>query len=110
MKRSSYSFVFLIIIILLAAAIWISFSTKRNNNYTYEDYKKSVKAGEVVSVTIEQNKEVPTGTVYVITSDPNDQKNQKFERREVAVGLSDGLYVELKSGVKDGELLRGIEK
>ena len=48
--------------------------------------------------------------VYVITSDPNDEKNQKFERREVQVGLSDGLYVELKSGVKAGERLRGIEK
>lgn len=69
MKRSSYSIVFLIIIILLAAAIWISFSTKRNNNYTYDDYKAAVKAGDVLSITIEQNKEVPTGTVYVLSKD-----------------------------------------
>ena len=48
--------------------------------------------------------------VYVLTSDPKDEENQKFERREVQVGLSDGLYVELKSGVKAGEMLRGIEK
>ena len=68
-RQSSYSFIFLIIILLLAAAIWVSFSTKRGNNYTYEDYQKAVKDGTVISITIEQNKEVPTGTVYVITSD-----------------------------------------
>ncbi len=94
MKRSSYSFVFLIIIILLAAAIWISFSTKRNNNYTYEDYRKSVKAGEVVSITIEQNKEVPTGTVYVLTGDyithhfnATDVREIESEAREMGVAV-----------------------
>ena len=68
-RQSSYSFIFLIIILLLAAAIWVSFSTKRGNNYSYEDYQKAVKDGTVISITIEQNKEVPTGTVFVITSD-----------------------------------------
>ncbi len=94
MKRSSYSFVFLIIIILLAAAIWISFSTKRNNNYTYDDYKKSVKAGEVVSITIEQNKEVPTGTVYVLTGDyithhfnATDVREIESEAREMGIAV-----------------------
>jgi len=48
--------------------------------------------------------------VYVLTSDPKDEENQQFERREVSVGISDGLYVELKNGVKEGEMLRGIQK
>lgn len=48
--------------------------------------------------------------VYVLTSNPEDVENQKFERREVSVGISDGLYVELKSGVKAGDMLRGIQK
>lgn len=48
--------------------------------------------------------------VYVLTSDPKDVENQRFERREVQTGISDGLYVELKSGLKAGEVLRGIEK
>ena len=97
MKRSSYSFVFLIIIILLAAAIWISFSTKRNNNYTYEDYKKSVKAGEVVSITIEQNKEVPTGTVYVLTGDYITHHFNATDVREIeseARGLGIAVKIE----------------
>ena len=45
--------------------------------------------------------------VYVLTSAPDDLKHQEFERRAVTIGLSDGLSIELKSGVKSGELLRG---
>ena len=45
--------------------------------------------------------------VYVLTSSPDDMKHQQFERRAVTIGLSDGLSIELKSGVKEGELLRG---
>ena len=48
--------------------------------------------------------------VYVLISDPNDTKHQEFERRAVNIGLSDGLAIELKSGVKAGELLRGNQK
>ena len=45
--------------------------------------------------------------VYVLTSAPEDIEHQQFERRAVTIGLSDGLSIELKGGVKSGELLRG---
>ncbi len=45
--------------------------------------------------------------VYVLTSSPDDIDHQQFERRAVTIGLSDGLSVELKSGVKKSDLLRG---
>lgn len=45
--------------------------------------------------------------VYVLTSRPEDTTHQQFERRAVTIGLSDGLSIELKGGVKSGELLRG---
>lgn len=48
--------------------------------------------------------------VYVLTSDPADDEHQQFERRSVSIGLSDGYYIELKDGVKAGELLRGNQK
>ena len=48
--------------------------------------------------------------VYVLTSKPDDVEHQQFERREGTVGISDGLYMEVKSGIKDGDLLRGIQK
>ena len=47
--------------------------------------------------------------VYVLTSAPDDTEHQKFERRSVTIGVSDGLSVEVKSGVNKGELLRGNE-
>lgn len=48
--------------------------------------------------------------VYVLTSNPNDTDHQQFERRAVTIGLSDGLVIELKSGVTSDELLRGNQK
>lgn len=48
--------------------------------------------------------------VYVLTSAPNDEEHQQFERRPVSIGLSDGYHIELKNGVKPGELLRGNTK
>jgi len=45
--------------------------------------------------------------VYVLTSSPDDTTHQQFERRSVTIGLSDGLSIELKSGVKVGDLIRG---
>ena len=48
--------------------------------------------------------------VYVLVSDSADTDHQQFERRAVTIGMSDGLAIELKSGVKAGELLRGNQK
>ena len=48
--------------------------------------------------------------VYVLVSDSADADRQQFERRPVTIGLSDGLSVELKSGVQAGELLRGNQR
>ncbi|MBR3307853.1 MAG: ATP-dependent zinc metalloprotease FtsH [Lachnospiraceae bacterium] len=53
----------------MAAAIWISFSVKRTSQYTQEDFFRAVEDGRVMTVTIQQNKEVPTGTIVVTTTD-----------------------------------------
>ncbi|MBR6851371.1 MAG: cell division protein FtsH, partial [Lachnospiraceae bacterium] len=65
MKKQNQSFVFLVIVLLLAAAIWVSFSTRQTSNYTKEAFEEAVANGDVVSITIAQNKEVPTGTIQV---------------------------------------------
>lgn len=41
--------------------------------------------------------------VYVLTK----SKPQAYERREITTGLSDGIYIEVKSGLKSGEKIRG---
>ena len=63
MKKQNHSFVFLVIILLLGAAIWISLSTRQTTNYTRDEFEDAVESGQVVSITIVQNKEVPTGTI-----------------------------------------------
>lgn len=44
--------------------------------------------------------------VYVLTS-PEDADEQTFERREVNVGLSDGIRMEITGGVAEGDRIRG---
>lgn len=47
-----------------------------------------------------------TTFVYVL----KDADNQIFERRKVTTGLSDGVKIEVKSGLKAGDKVRGNEK
>jgi HlyD family secretion protein len=45
--------------------------------------------------------------VYVLT-DSNDGQ-QHFKKRIVTTGVSDGIDIEIKKGLKQGEKIRGIE-
>ncbi|MBO4215423.1 MAG: efflux RND transporter periplasmic adaptor subunit [Bacteroidaceae bacterium] len=46
--------------------------------------------------------------VYVLTD--GSSTTQKFERRAVTTGTSDGINIEVKKGLKVGDQVRGIEK
>lgn len=48
--------------------------------------------------------------VYVLTSALADVENQKWERRPVELGISNGIYVAVKSGIKKEDRLRGIQR
>ncbi len=45
--------------------------------------------------------------VYVLT---DSVPNQKFSRRQVTTGISNGIKIEIKNGLKSGELVRGLKK
>ena len=45
--------------------------------------------------------------VYLLT---DSVPTQKFRKQPVEIGLSDGIYIEVKSGLKGNEIVRGIEK
>ncbi len=47
--------------------------------------------------------------VYVLTS-AEDAEEQTFEKREVATGLSDGIAIEIISGVTAGDRVRGAKQ
>ena len=47
--------------------------------------------------------------VYVLTSDP-EASDQTFDKREVRIGLSNGIDTEIVSGVAEGEKIRGAKQ
>lgn len=83
LKKQNQSFVFLVIVLLLAAAIWVSFSTRQSSNYTKEAFEDAVANGDVVSITIAQNKEVPTGTIQVALSNGAVRQFHATDVREI---------------------------
>ncbi len=83
MKKQNHSFVFLVIVLLLAVAIWVSFSTRQTSNYTKEQFEEAVAQGQVVSVVITQNKEVPTGTIQVTMNNSGIRQFHVTDVREI---------------------------
>ena len=45
--------------------------------------------------------------VYLLT---NDTSEQEFQRQPVTIGMSDGIRIEIKQGLKEGQQVRGAQK
>ena len=45
--------------------------------------------------------------VYLLT---DSVSGQKFDRKNVTTGVSDGINVEIKSGLKENDFVRGLKK
>ena len=69
---------------------------------------------EIVLEKVENVLSIPESTisfsndsafVYVLTKE--EGKDQEFDKKYIKVGLSDGINVEVKSGLKEGERVRG---
>lgn len=71
MKKQMKGFGIYIIVLLLvmAAFYYIAIYNKDTDNYKYSDFLEDVKNDEVKSVTVYQNKEVPTGKIVVRLND-----------------------------------------
>lgn len=48
--------------------------------------------------------------VDVLTSDPADTKHQEFKSVPVSLGISNGVYVEVKDGIDEKTLLKGAKE
>lgn len=55
-----------LILIFLAGFFYLSGRTRSTSDYTYAQFKKALAAGDVDSVTIRPNSEVPTGQVTAV--------------------------------------------
>ncbi len=64
-----------VIVLLIILAVWYSFDAKNvsRETYTYAQFEAALEAGEITDVEIRQNREVPSGILY-ITLDNNEQK------------------------------------
>lgn len=80
MKKGYRGFVLYAILVLAVVGIWyfLSETAITSDTYTYRQYQEDLEAGEVSSVTIEQNVETPTGTLIV-------KLKKDADRHEIAV-------------------------
>lgn len=52
----------------------------------------------------------PKPFVYVLTSNPNDEKHQKWNKLYVTIGLSDGINIEINGKITTKTIIRGHKK
>ena len=63
MKKNYRGFGFYIVLILVVIGVWYLLDSNQgvNNNYTYAQFEENLKDGDISSVKIDQNREIPTG-------------------------------------------------
>ena len=76
-----------------------------NANITLSEARQALSISETC-VEFEDGK----AYVYRLTSAEKDVENQKWERIPVELGISDGVYVVVKSGINKTDRLRGIQR
>ncbi|MCR5467771.1 MAG: ATP-dependent zinc metalloprotease FtsH [Lachnospiraceae bacterium] len=77
MNRQSFrGYGFYIGLVVAVIALWILLDSRAGNNtdYTVSQFKAALSAEEVVSVEIEQNREVPSGVLHIVLSDGSTKK------------------------------------
>ena len=69
MKNRGFNLYFVLILGLLLLVVWTSLLDVRQSEYTKGELIESLEADEVVSASIQPNRETPTGEVEVVLSD-----------------------------------------
>lgn len=110
-KRSNNGF--LILVILLAIGIYYFSSTFNNGseNYSYQKFLNDVKAEKVISVTFEQNKEVPTGKLtakYAKDTYRSCELTNVEETMKEVQKISPNLEITLKPIDHSGDMISNV--
>ena len=58
-----------LILVLVVMLIIASMFPRQNEKITNQEYMKAIENGDVVSATVKQNQQTPTGQVLLVTSD-----------------------------------------
>lgn len=81
---------FVVVIILLAYVLWSEMNAANVGNYSYSQFKQDLTSeGTITQVVIAQNEEVPTGVIYVITSDGEQKSFYTTDVNEVQLLMDD---------------------
>lgn len=64
-RKGNSNFLFLAVILCLGIIYFSRMMNSTEDNYNYAQFRQDAKAGQVVGITMKQNKEVPTGTMTV---------------------------------------------
>ena len=76
MKKNYRGFGFYIVLILVVIGVWYVLDSNQgvNNNYTYAQFEENLKDGDISSVKIDQNREIPTGILEITLANGTSQK------------------------------------
>ncbi len=76
MKKNYRGFGFYIVLILVVIGIWYLLDSNQGaaNTYTYVQFERNLKDGDIASVKIDQNREIPTGILEITFENGSSQK------------------------------------
>ncbi|MCR5641597.1 MAG: ATP-dependent zinc metalloprotease FtsH [Lachnospiraceae bacterium] len=74
MKQRRSGFGAYILLILVVIFFWYFFTGTRTSDYTMSKLEEDVESGAVTGISIDQNAEVPTGTVHVTLKDSSETR------------------------------------
>lgn len=92
----------------IKAAITVPDSVTIRSGYSANAEMELQRANQVLSIpesALEFNGD--STFVFLLT---DSVSGQKFERKNITTGVSDGINVEVKSGLKENDLVRGLKK
>ena len=76
-----------------------------NAHVILESAEQALSVSET-AVSVEDGETV----VYRLTSPEQDTDAQQWERIPIELGVSDGIYVQVKSGIRESDRLRGLKR
>lgn len=83
-SRGASGFPFIFLIVMFLGMWWLLSDTpQRETAYTYSEFKSAVQEDEVKSVTIKQNKAIPTGQVEAVLKDDRKETFNVSDVKEV---------------------------
>lgn len=94
-KRSYRGFGFYAVLIVVVIVVWLMLDAKQNaaNAYSMSQFQDALKAKEVVSIEIKQNREIPTGSVNITLSDSTTRELYVSDVNEVQNMLTEYKFV-----------------